>query len=102
MTDIVCFKAPASEAARIIEGLKRDYYNPSNPMAVGEPVFKSDGFMAVFYCPVFFPVSALKRVVEPLIIKGFKSSFSKAGIVIERVRVNKVRLEEYVQLSKKD
>lgn len=100
MTDLVCFKAPAEEAERILKGLEEDYYKPGNPMAVGNPLYDVDGDKALFFCPVFFPVSAVKRVVEPLIIRGFKSSFSKAGIKIERVRVNKRLVARYEELQK--
>ena len=95
MTDLVCFKAPADKAKRILKGLEKDYYKEGNPMAIGNPLYTIKGDSALFFCPVFFPISALRRVIEPLIIKGFKSSFSKAGIRIERVRVNKKLVAEY-------
>lgn len=100
MTDLVCFKAPAVEAERILKGLMKDYYKPGNPMAIGTPVYEIKGDNALFFCPVFYPLSVMRRVIEPMIIKGFKSSFRKAGITIERVRSNKARVRDYDRIKK--
>ena len=99
MVNLVCFKAPAADAEKILKGLEKDFYKPGNPMASGDPLYKVKGDKALFYCPVLYPVKAVKHLVEPWVIKGFKSSFGKAGITIERVRSSKKLEAQYEKLQ---
>lgn len=99
MTDLVLFKVDEEHAERVFEGLKRDYYKRENVFAVGEPKYKVSGGKALFFCPVMYPVGGMvKRFVEKQIINGFKSSFAKAGIVLERVKSSKKYEDEFNEI----
>lgn len=114
MTDLICFKVnkkgsfiasddglERSTAEHLLHCLKRDFYNDKNPQAIASPFYVDDGKDEVlFFCPIILIVGGfVGRFVKDAVIKGFKSSFSKAGIKIEAVRVNK-RMEDRYELAK--